>query len=38
VGQRLGSAAAISVLLLVVVAALSWLALKLSNPLKGDER
>lgn len=38
VGQRLGTAAAISVLLLVVVAALSWLALKLSNPLKEDER
>ncbi len=38
VGQRLGTAAAISVLLLVVVALLSWLALKLSNPLKEDER
>ena len=38
VGQRLGSAAAISVLLLVVVALLSWLALKLSNPLKEDDR
>jgi multiple sugar transport system permease protein len=38
VGQRLGTAAAISVLLLVVVAALSWLALRLSNPLKDDER
>jgi len=38
VGQRLGSAAAISVLLLVVVAALSWAALRLSNPLKDDER
>jgi multiple sugar transport system permease protein len=38
VGQRLGVAAAISVLLLVVVAALSWLALRLSNPLKDDER
>ncbi len=37
VGQRLGSAAAISVLLLVVVAGLSWAALRLSNPLK-DER
>jgi multiple sugar transport system permease protein len=34
VGQRLGSAAAISVLLLVVVAGLSWTALRLSNPLK----
>jgi len=38
VGQRLGSAAAISVLLLVVVAALSWAALRLSNPLKDDNR
>ena len=38
VGQRLGSAAAISVLLLVVVAALSWLALRLSNPLKARDR
>lgn len=33
VGQQLGVAAAISVLLLVVVAGLSWLALRLSNPL-----
>ena len=38
VSQRLGSAAAISVLLLVVVAALSWLALRLSNPLKDEGR
>ncbi len=38
VGQRLGTAAAISVLLLVVVAGLSWLALSLSNPLKDGER
>ena len=39
VGQRLGSAAAISVLLLLVVAGLSWAALSLSNPLKeGDRR
>jgi multiple sugar transport system permease protein len=38
VGQRLGSAAAISVLLLVVVASLSWAALKLSNPLKEGDR
>ena len=37
VSQRLGGAAAISVLLLVVVASLSWFALRLSNPLK-DER
>jgi multiple sugar transport system permease protein len=36
IGQRLGGAAAISVLLLVVVAALSWVALKLSNPLKEE--
>ena len=38
VGQRLGSAAAISVLLLAVVAALSWAALSLSNPLKEGQR
>ena len=38
VSQRLGSAAAISVLLLVVVAGLSWLALRLSNPLKEERR
>lgn len=38
VGQRLGSAAAISVLLLLVVAGLSWLALSLSNPLKEGRR
>ena len=38
VGQRLGSAAAISVLLLLVVAALSWLALRLSNPLQEEKR
>ena len=38
VGQRLGSAAAISVLLLSVVATLSWLALRLSNPLRDEER
>jgi multiple sugar transport system permease protein len=36
VGQRLGSAAAISTVLLVVVAALSWFALRLSNPLKPE--
>jgi multiple sugar transport system permease protein len=34
IGQQLGSAAAISVLLLVVVMGLSWFALRLSNPLK----
>lgn len=33
VSQQLGVAAAISVLLLVVVAALSWMALRISNPL-----
>lgn len=38
VGQQLGQAAAISVLLLAVVALLSWGALRLSNPMKGDER
>jgi multiple sugar transport system permease protein len=38
VGQQLGVAAAISVLLLVVVAALSWGALRLSNPMKSDQR
>ncbi|MCA0243412.1 MAG: sugar ABC transporter permease [Proteobacteria bacterium] len=38
VGQQLGVAAAISVLLLVVVALLSWGALRLSNPMKGEPR
>jgi multiple sugar transport system permease protein len=38
VGQQLGVAAAISVLLLAVVALLSWGALKLSNPMKGEPR
>ncbi len=37
VGQQLGVAVAISVLLLVV-ALLSWAALQLSNPMKGDDR
>ncbi|MET3498320.1 carbohydrate ABC transporter permease [Variovorax boronicumulans] len=37
VGQQLGVAAAVSVLLLAVVAVLSWGALRLSNPMK-DER
>ncbi len=36
VGQHLGLAAAISVLLLAIVALLSWGALRLSNPLKTD--
>ena len=36
VGQQLGVAAAISVLLLAVVALLSWGALRLSNPMKGE--
>ena len=34
VGQQLGLAGAVSVLLLIVVALLSWAALRLSNPLK----
>jgi multiple sugar transport system permease protein len=34
ISQRLGSAAAISVMLLLVVALLSWWALRFSNPLK----
>lgn len=38
VGQQLGVAAAVSVLLLVVVALLSWGALRLSNPMKGEPR
>ncbi len=38
VGQQLGVAAAISVLLLVVVALLSWGALRLSDPMKGEPR
>jgi multiple sugar transport system permease protein len=38
VGQQLGVAAAISILLLVVVALLSWGALRLSNPMKSDGR
>ena len=38
VGQQLGVAAAISVLLLLVVALLSWGALRLSNPMKSDTR
>jgi multiple sugar transport system permease protein len=38
VGQQLGVAAAISVLLLVVVALLSWGALRLSNPMQDDHR
>ena len=36
IGQQLGVAAAVSVLLLVVVAALSWGALRLSNPLQSE--
>ncbi len=38
VGQQLGVAAAVSVLLLFVVAGLSWAALRLSNPMKGEAR
>ena len=37
IGQQLGVAAAISVLLLLVVAALSWAALRLSNPMKDEQ-
>ncbi|MBV7455703.1 sugar ABC transporter permease [Acidovorax sp. sif1233] len=37
VGQQLGVAAAISVLLLVVVAVLSWIALRISNPLDNEK-
>ncbi len=37
VGQQLGVAAAVSVLLLVVVAGLSWGALRLSNPMKDSQ-
>ena len=37
IGQKLGAASAISVLLLAVVMALTWLALRLSNPLKDSE-
>lgn len=37
VGQQIGVAAAVSVLLLVVVAVLSWGALRLSNPLKTNK-
>jgi multiple sugar transport system permease protein len=36
VGQQLGVAAAISILLLAVVTLLSWGALRLSNPMKGE--
>lgn len=36
VGQQLGVAAAISLLLLLVVALLSWAALRLSNPLRDE--
>jgi multiple sugar transport system permease protein len=37
IGQKLGAASAISVLLLVVVMVLTWLALRMSNPLKSNE-
>ena len=36
IGQQLGVAAAVSVLLLLVVGALSWGTLRLSNPMKGE--
>ncbi len=37
IGQKLGAASAISVLLLLVVMVLTWLALQMSNPLKQSE-
>ena len=37
IGQKLGAASAISVLLLVVVMVLTWLALRMSNPLADSE-
>ncbi|MDR0440347.1 MAG: sugar ABC transporter permease [Candidatus Accumulibacter sp.] len=37
IGQKLGAASAISVLLLAVVMFLTWLALTMSNPLADDE-
>ena len=37
IGQKLGAASAISVLLLVVVMVLTWLALRMSNPLRSNE-
>lgn len=37
IGQKLGVASAISVLLLVVVMLLTWLALRMSNPLGGKD-
>jgi multiple sugar transport system permease protein len=36
IGQQMGVAAAVSVLLLLVVAGLSWAALRLSNPMKAS--
>ena len=38
IGQKLGAASAISVLLLVVVMILTWLALRMSNPLADSEK
>ena len=38
IGQKLGAASAISVLLLVVVMFLTWLALRMSNPLADSEK
>ena len=37
IGQKLGAASAISVLLLAVVMVLTWLALRMSNPLNDNE-
>ena len=38
IGQKLGAASAISVLLLVVVMVLTWLALRMSNPLADSDK
>ena len=38
IGQKLGAASAISVVLLVVVMVLTWLALRMSNPLADREK
>ena len=38
IGQKLGAASAISVLLLAVVMLLTWLALRMSNPLADNDK
>ena len=38
IGQKLGAASAISVLLLIVVMLLTWLALRMSNPLSSADK